>query len=1021
MALVEILPPVNLYERRYRDTDTGVITSQIYGQPVYYEELGVLKSVEQFSLQTTATEVKSESDAFKFSIKSLLAKLDTTRSGGGKYEIEVLGLYVDNTLIQLPLHSTHTYATATDIFYEDIFDGVDLKITIGPYKYSETIILKENPLLNKPIGGEKLYVKFRIKGALTFKSPFAKDANDRVFEPYMEQVSSIEVRKGLPTRALYTYSYPIEIDPTTSPNPSSDALVEYNPYTPGYVRADSTDLSINYYEVLDCGMSTGYWATTRSYLRFNLSSLSAVVIDSATFNIYQLAHSGNSAYLKGVGAGSEVDPETGTISTIWANANGATSLGTITSALNSWRPAVNATSFVETHKGGFADFGMTPVGGGQNTYGSSEGTNKPYLSITYHYVYTSSHTLDATVAVSSGNTYTEDHTLDCSVKATTTRTHTIDATIRETFTKTHTLDSTLKEVNNATNTLDTSVKASYTSTNTLYSIVEETFVSACTLDATVKETLTKTQTNDSIVKEILSKTHTLDSIVRVTETKTKLLDSVVRTTSVAESTVDASVLVTTEIEYSLDNILRYTETESSTLDLVLVERYTTAFTLDTNVITTNHPTSYSIDVGTLVTGNLMSLIETDSNELQVQETAGTPGTIVRFIFKNAGNHAHLLYVFGRYQGNVGHVVKLQQYNYTTATWVNVTADTRDFLSEPTDSAHTFTLLAGSDYLGPDGTSLEVRFNHTSPGSTLHNLYFDEVLLINGEQHLLDAVVRTTEVSTHTLDGVVKSIETEAHELDAAVKATYYSTSELDTVVRVTESETHEVDSLVKEINTETTDVDASIRASYTSTSTVDAIVSQSGIQTHGLDSSLKAYYTVASTVDTAVAERTVKSCTLDAVVAIDYEEKTIEHGIDYILRHALFYGTWQVSDNHYSTLPNRNLSNPFNESDYTNVYTENTVYQNTTGTGQYLYTMIRYRVGEIDEVSFYWNIKSSVPATESNPITLLVWNHTIPGWEIKDYEYAESDTEVTLSAVLNTDYVNAAGNMTLLAIHKGVR
>ena len=85
-----------------------------------------------------------------------------------------------------------------------------------------------------------------------------------------------------------------------------------------------------------------------------------------------------------------------------------------------------------------------------------------------------------------------------------------------------------------------------------------------------------------------------------------------------------------------------------------------------------------------------------------------------------------LYFVGYYQGNPAHNVKLQQWNYTSSSWVNVTTSTNDFPSSATEQSYVFFLLDAADYIS--GGNIRLRIIHTSSGSALHYLYVNKLYL-----------------------------------------------------------------------------------------------------------------------------------------------------------------------------------------------------------------------------------------------------------------------------------------------------
>ncbi|MDH4140798.1 MAG: hypothetical protein OEV43_09540, partial [Coriobacteriia bacterium] len=141
------------------------------------------------------------------------------------------------------------------------------------------------------------------------------------------------------------------------------------------------------------------------------------------------------------------------------------------------------------------------------------------------------------------------------------------------------------------------------------------------------------------------------------------------------------------------------------------------------VTTQVNATGLNVVVGTTITGNLASIQSVDANILQVQEVSGAPpGFNVQIDFTGTTALPGSFKLYGRYQGNVGHTVNVQAWNWTTSTWETLAT----LPSSTTDATFTYPL---SNPQHRSGTG-QVRFRvyHASGGNNTHNLYIDRAWL-----------------------------------------------------------------------------------------------------------------------------------------------------------------------------------------------------------------------------------------------------------------------------------------------------
>ena len=135
--------------------------------------------------------------------------------------------------------------------------------------------------------------------------------------------------------------------------------------------------------------------------------------------------------------------------------------------------------------------------------------------------------------------------------------------------------------------------------------------------------------------------------------------------------------------------------------------------------------SITLNTGTVASGAVADTRQINATYYQVNEVTGSPGFDAEFIFSLDDNPGKLTFV-GRYQGNVGHNVVVEAWNYNATTWDSFTGSGSDLPSDTSDYEVQFDYndLAGAiaDYIS--GTASKIRIYHSSPGNAAHDLYVD---------------------------------------------------------------------------------------------------------------------------------------------------------------------------------------------------------------------------------------------------------------------------------------------------------
>lgn len=149
-------------------------------------------------------------------------------------------------------------------------------------------------------------------------------------------------------------------------------------------------------------------------------------------------------------------------------------------------------------------------------------------------------------------------------------------------------------------------------------------------------------------------------------------------------------------------------------------------------------------VGTITSGAVVDTRTINSTYLVVNESGKFE---IDFTFTGLeGDPARIDFV-GRYEGNIGHVVSAQIYNYTTLGFDNMVAGASDFPSRVTDYTLSFTYPTdSSDYIS-GGESI-FRIYHSSPPNAAHNFYTDFISLTHKSVSLPVAgtFVKLTDIS-----------------------------------------------------------------------------------------------------------------------------------------------------------------------------------------------------------------------------------------------------------------------------------
>jgi hypothetical protein len=121
----------------------------------------------------------------------------------------------------------------------------------------------------------------------------------------------------------------------------------------------------------------------------------------------------------------------------------------------------------------------------------------------------------------------------------------------------------------------------------------------------------------------------------------------------------------------------------------------------------------------------------------------TPGLVCDFVFGDTDDvptTSLKAYFKAYYDGTLTHNVKLQQWNYDSGAWENVTVYITDFPGSVAEQVYQFTLLHDSDYISQG--EIKLRIVSSSLGNLAHSFHINELYLeiIAGEIRKIRTIV-----------------------------------------------------------------------------------------------------------------------------------------------------------------------------------------------------------------------------------------------------------------------------------------
>lgn len=173
-----------------------------------------------------------------------------------------------------------------------------------------------------------------------------------------------------------------------------------------------------------------------------------------------------------------------------------------------------------------------------------------------------------------------------------------------------------------------------------------------------------------------------------------------------------------------------------------------------------HPGKLDLTVGSIISGILSDVYAEGGTNLILAETSGTPGFTYDFHFYNVAVANYSLHIQAKYTGQAGHKVRLQQWNFNTSAWDNVTNNSAngDFPYSAGITHYNFPLL---DFNHISGGEIRLRINHAVAGNITHTFEIDHMMLqyLHTPTASLAYQIKSKQAQTKSLKYTVKKTPT----------------------------------------------------------------------------------------------------------------------------------------------------------------------------------------------------------------------------------------------------------------------
>ncbi|WP_274157687.1 DNRLRE domain-containing protein [Priestia megaterium] len=406
-----------------KDNGDGSFTKKIYSEPIYREENKEFKTISTDLVENKSSdEIQPKNTSIGVTFNSNMENGQYASFQNGSHQLIYKLIEAKGESETIQAKDVEPSIENNKVFHKEIFPKVDLRSVVFDSSVKEDLILDQykgyntftyeintNLIPKKEEDGSVSFFDRNNKVVYYLPKPFMTDSNidEHSGEPQLSNNVDFELKKendkwilSLVADETWLKSskrvYPVYIDPSTSLGTAEDAFVSDAYPTTNYGKFWESSAGYYSLKVGNYDSSTG---TNYSYIKPIISGLDNAIVDSATFNIYT-AHSYYPTTATGVWL-DEVNGNWSESSLTWNNKPSSTNIASDSVYKDQWAQ-FNVTNSVKDWVDGKKNnygFKIHTNGNGQSYwkkfYASENNSNKPYLTVNYHYPTTDTPTANA--------------------------------------------------------------------------------------------------------------------------------------------------------------------------------------------------------------------------------------------------------------------------------------------------------------------------------------------------------------------------------------------------------------------------------------------------------------------------------------------------------------------------------------------------------------------------------------------------------------------------------------------------